>query len=78
VKTLKDIQQYCYECKESMVDALIENLEESTPFENGLRQGYILAYEDIADEIRDVLKYHECVFVDSKCVMCGEHKNDLL
>lgn len=80
MKTLKDVQDYCNEKLIGLMKKVIENIDPYDEFNTSklfLLRGKILAFEEIADELRNALDYHECQYLEylnDGCVICGERK----
>jgi hypothetical protein len=75
MKTLHDIQHYCYGEIEWTTERIIDELNE---FEDMCTaklhhmNGQLSVYRGLVEEIRSVLKHHECEYLNDRCVLCGE------
>ncbi len=84
MKTIKDIQDYCYEQEQYAMDRLLSNLDGDTCDGNPTTiadlqfwNGQIKAFEEVAQMIRNNLKNHACdAGLDNQCVLCGEFVED--
>lgn len=59
MKTLKDIYDYCNECRQAEVECLILRMETSTEIQRGQIIGAINAYDEIMRLINSQLKHHD-------------------
>lgn len=60
METLKDIYEYCNECRQAEVEDLIANMEKRTEIQRGQIIGAINAYDEIMRLINSQLKHHDC------------------
>lgn len=72
MKNLQDLLDKLSDEKKDLKDIWVRDLEDLTQLQLGELKGRILAYEYICDEIRGVLKSHECEFSYKGCLICGE------
>jgi hypothetical protein len=57
VKNLEELREFIAEEKYEIMEALVNNLEDSTEYQRGRSCGFVMAYDEIMGLIRDSLKH---------------------